>query len=89
MVNGEGGLLYGTLKFEIEFVSRLQRKESSLGERPGICTRRIRKTMQTNSTVKKLYLNDTISESGIRENRMYRLIEWTEEGKSRPLPTLQ
>jgi hypothetical protein len=34
MVNGEGGLLYGTLKLEIEFVSRLQKKESSLGERP-------------------------------------------------------
>jgi len=32
---------------------------------------------------------DTISESGIRENRMYRLIERTEEGGSRPLTTLQ
>jgi len=51
------------------------------------------KTMQAVSTVKKicvlkLYLNDTISESGIWENRMYRLIERTEEGESRPLPTL-
>jgi hypothetical protein len=34
MVKGEDGLLYGTLKLEIEFVSRLQKKESSLGKKP-------------------------------------------------------
>ena len=89
MVNGEGGLLYGTLKFKIEFVSRLQKKESSLGERPEICIRRIRRLCKQTVQLIKLYLNDTISESGIQENRMYQSIERTEEGNRRPLPTLQ
>ena len=70
MVNREGGSLYGTLKFEIEFVSRLQRKKSSLGERPGICIRRIRKLCKQTVQLRiKLYLYDSILESGIWKNR--------------------